>query len=157
MGTGQKGYWSYRLLRCHALEEQPVLLTSEETPAFPVFMEITLSTKYFSLWRWWGTKSRVLGHVRQVFPEHCLFPQTQNTFLPPSSSRMTILSSYKWELHVVSFSSHFNILAIVIFLFLKVWEVLNLFWPQTIINPNMYTENTENCFQNLEFLITPVG
>lgn len=37
------------------------------------------------------------------------------------------------------------------------WEVLNLFWLQIIINPNIYTENTENCFENLEFLITPVG
>lgn len=36
-------------------------------------------------------------------------------------------------------------------------EVLNLFWPRTIIKPNIYTENTENCFENLEFLITPVG
>lgn len=63
-----------------------------------------------------GTKPRVLGHVRQVFPEHSLSSDTEY-ILPPSSSRMTILSSYKWELQVVSFSSHFNILAI--FLFLK--------------------------------------
>lgn len=47
--------------------------------------------------------------------------------------------------------------AIVISSSLKVREVLNLFWPQTIIKPNIYTENTENCFENLEYLITPVG
>lgn len=70
---------------------------SAETPAFPVFMEITLSTKYFFFFmEMLGTKPRALGRVKQVSPVHCLFPQTQNTFLPPSSSRMTILSSHKW-------------------------------------------------------------
>lgn len=46
---------------------------------------------------------------------------------------------------------NFKIGVIFIFSSLKVWEVLNLFWPRTIIKPPTYTENTETALKIWNF------
>lgn len=91
--------------------------------------------------------------VATLFTEHCILEKLP---LLTKACRIRLPSVCQSYLNISLVSFHFETGVIFVFS-LKVWEVLNLFWPWTIIKSNIYTENTETALKIWEFLIPPVG